>query len=90
MASLINIQRDSMLFKPPILIRQLIKYVSIVILGAIRHAAGNDVRLVALRCLAPSLPLVQWKVLVVDEKSKKLLDNTVKEDDILNHNVTSE
>lgn len=34
--------------------------------------------------------LFQWKVLVVDEKSRKLLDATVKEDDILNHNVTSE
>jgi hypothetical protein len=31
----------------------------------------------------------QWKVLVVDETSRKLLDNVVKEDDILNHNVTS-
>uniref|UniRef100_A0A093V8V1 Protein transport protein sec1 n=1 Tax=Talaromyces marneffei PM1 TaxID=1077442 RepID=A0A093V8V1_TALMA len=42
-----------------------------IILGAIRHAAGNE-----------------WKVLVVDEKSKKLLYNTVKEDDVLNNNVT--
>lgn len=31
----------------------------------------------------------QWKVLVVDEASRKLIDNAVKEDDILNLNVTS-
>ncbi|KAK2806196.1 hypothetical protein FQN50_005919 [Emmonsiellopsis sp. PD_5] len=30
-----------------------------------------------------------WKVLVVDEGSRKLIDNAVKEDDILNENVTS-
>ncbi|EEH22575.2 hypothetical protein PABG_04786 [Paracoccidioides brasiliensis Pb03] len=30
-----------------------------------------------------------WKVLVVDEGSKKLIDNAVKEDDILNQNVTN-
>jgi hypothetical protein len=48
MASLINIQRDSMRRNLHSLIYQLIKCVSIVILGAIRHAAGNDVRLVAL------------------------------------------
>lgn len=30
-----------------------------------------------------------WKVLVVDEGSRKLLNNAVKEDDILNHNVTN-
>jgi hypothetical protein len=33
---------------------------------------------------------VQWKVLVVDETSRKLIDNAVSEDDILNLNVTSE
>lgn len=32
----------------------------------------------------------QWKVLVLDEESRKLIDNAVKEDDILNENVTSE
>lgn len=31
----------------------------------------------------------QWKVLVVDEFSKKILDNVAKEDDILNQNVAS-
>ncbi|KAN0067471.1 Sec1-like protein [Elaphomyces granulatus] len=30
-----------------------------------------------------------WKVLVVDEESRKLVDNAVKEDDILNLNVTN-
>lgn len=32
---------------------------------------------------------MQWKVLVVDETSKKLIYNAVSEDDILNLNVTS-
>ena len=32
---------------------------------------------------------MQWKVLVVDETSRKLIDNAVSEDDILNLNVTS-
>ncbi|KAK2848500.1 hypothetical protein FQN49_005664 [Arthroderma sp. PD_2] len=31
----------------------------------------------------------EWKVLVVDEASRKLIDNAVKEDDILNENVTN-
>ncbi|KAF2428953.1 Sec1-like protein [Tothia fuscella] len=31
----------------------------------------------------------EWKVLVVDEASRKLLDNVVKEDDILNLNITN-
>ncbi|KAK2737667.1 vacuolar sorting protein VPS33/slp1 [Myotisia sp. PD_48] len=31
----------------------------------------------------------EWKVLVVDEGSKRLIDNAVKEDDILNFNVTN-
>jgi hypothetical protein len=30
-----------------------------------------------------------WKVLVVDEESRKLIDNVVREDDILNQNITS-
>lgn len=29
-------------------------------------------------------------MLVVDDRSRKLIDNTVREDDILNENVTSE
>lgn len=32
---------------------------------------------------------LQWKVLVLDATSKKLVDNAVKEDDILNHNIAS-
>lgn len=32
----------------------------------------------------------KWKVLVLDENSHKLVDNVVKQDDILNENVTSE
>ncbi|KAI9836567.1 MAG: hypothetical protein M1819_001199 [Sarea resinae] len=31
----------------------------------------------------------EWKVLVIDETSKKLIDNVLKEDDILNENVTN-
>ncbi len=31
----------------------------------------------------------QWKVLIVDQGSKKVLDNVVKEDDILNQNIAS-
>ncbi|KAI1481608.1 hypothetical protein K445DRAFT_313802 [Daldinia sp. EC12] len=30
-----------------------------------------------------------WKVLVVDTDSKKIIDNVVKEDDILNHNIAN-
>ena len=31
----------------------------------------------------------QWKVLVLDAASRKVIDNVVREDDILNENVTS-
>jgi hypothetical protein len=30
----------------------------------------------------------QWKLFIVDEESRKLIDNVAKEDDILNENVT--
>jgi syntaxin-binding protein 1 len=30
-----------------------------------------------------------WKILIVDEDSQKLINNVVKEDDILNLNITS-
>jgi hypothetical protein len=32
---------------------------------------------------------LQWKILIVDEDSQKLINNVVKEDDILNLNITS-
>lgn len=32
---------------------------------------------------------LQWKVLVVDETSRKLVNNATSEEDILNFNVTS-
>jgi len=32
----------------------------------------------------------KWKVLVIDEGAKKIIDNVIKEDDILNENITSE
>ncbi|KAI0018382.1 Sec1-like protein [Xylariomycetidae sp. FL0641] len=30
-----------------------------------------------------------WKILVIDESSKKIIDNVAKEDDILNHNIAN-
>lgn len=33
---------------------------------------------------------VQWKVLVVDEASRKLINSAVKDEEILNLNVSSE
>ncbi|KAI0478759.1 Sec1 family protein [Xylariaceae sp. FL0804] len=30
-----------------------------------------------------------WKVLVIDEESKRIIDNVTKEDDILNHNIAN-
>lgn len=35
------------------------------------------------------LCVFQWMILVTDEGSRKILDNSVKEDDILNHNIAS-
>lgn len=35
-----------------------------------------------------TLWLLQWKFLVVDEASKKIVDNVATQDDILNINVT--
>lgn len=35
------------------------------------------------------LTLEQWKILIVDEYSEKIINNVVKEDDILNANITS-
>ena len=32
---------------------------------------------------------VQWKVFILDDRSKKLVDSVVKEDDILKENVIS-
>lgn len=31
----------------------------------------------------------QWKVLVLDEESRKVVENVLKEDDILHENITS-
>ncbi|KAI2466815.1 Sec1-like protein [Annulohypoxylon bovei var. microspora] len=36
-----------------------------------------------------SITAGDWKILVVDNDSKKLIDNVVKEDDILNHNIAN-
>src|SRR5271154_5490306 len=44
-----------------------------ILLQTIRETAGHD----------------EWKVLVLDENSKRLVDNVAKEDDILNENVTN-
>ena len=35
------------------------------------------------------LNVSQWKVLIVDEQSRKLIDNVVREDDILEERVMS-
>jgi hypothetical protein len=32
---------------------------------------------------------VQWKILVLDEAARRIIDSSVKEDDILNHNIAS-
>ncbi|TVY83797.1 Protein transport protein sec1 [Lachnellula suecica] len=39
--------------------------------------------------LDPADFVAQWKVLVIDEGSKKIIDNVVKEDDILNENIAN-
>ncbi|KAI0387842.1 Sec1-like protein [Hypomontagnella monticulosa] len=36
-----------------------------------------------------SITAGDWKILVVDSDSKKIIDNVVKEDDILNHNIAN-
>jgi hypothetical protein len=64
-----------------------------VILNTIRHAGGSEVRLAPLQYTgmydgADGCRL-QWKVLVVDETSRKLIYNATNDDDILNLNVTS-
>jgi len=40
--------------------------------------------------LTMMLTRAKWKVLVIDEGAKKIIDNVIKEDDILNENITSE
>ncbi|KAI9762916.1 MAG: vacuolar sorting protein VPS33/slp1 [Geoglossum simile] len=47
--------------------------------------AQRDIILEAVRNTARG----EWKVLVIDEATKKLIDNVVKEDDILNENITN-
>ena len=44
-----------------------------ILLQTIRHTAGQD----------------EWKVLVLDEDSRRLIDNVASEDDVLNENVTN-
>lgn len=59
-----------------------------VILDAIKKITRGDV---CLPIQFPGLYLLfsQWKVLVIDEGAKKVIDNVVKEDDILNENIAS-
>ncbi|KAF2083656.1 syntaxin-binding protein-like protein 2 [Saccharata proteae CBS 121410] len=45
----------------------------------------RDIIVNTIRNTAPG----EWKVFVVDEQSRKLLDNVVNEDDILNENITN-
>jgi hypothetical protein len=67
------------------------------ILGQIKKITKGDVSCVPLFSTA-KLPELdsrltsltqQWKCLIVDENSKKIIDNVVKEDDILNNNIAS-
>ncbi|TKA69182.1 hypothetical protein B0A49_04120, partial [Cryomyces minteri] len=47
--------------------------------------AQRDILLDTIKSTAPG----EWKVLVVDEASRKLIDNVVKEDEILNEHITN-
>jgi syntaxin-binding protein 1 len=58
------------------------------ILDAIKNITQGDVRLRS-QSSALYLLFLQWKVLVIDEGAKKIIDNVVKEDDILNENIAS-
>lgn len=66
-----------------------------VILNEIKKITKGDVRPAqSSRVARPPADLnafaeLQWKCLVVDENSKKIIDNVVKEDDILNNNIAS-
>ena len=40
--------------------------------------------------LAARLTCGQWKVLILDEKTRRIVDGVVKHDDVLQENVTSE
>ena len=59
-----------------------------VILNAIRSSALGEV---SLSVVHPRSILTeqQWKVLVVDEDSRQIIDNVVREDDILQEKVMS-
>ena len=59
-----------------------------VILDAIKSITRGDVRLPSQLPTSYLLHL-QWKVLVTDDGAKKIIDNVVKEDDILNENIAS-
>ena len=52
------------------------------------HYEGRckDTRVLPLR---ETTNLRQWKILVVDTASRKIIDNVVREDDILNENIAS-
>lgn len=58
------------------------------ILDAIKSITRGDVRLLIQQHVLYLL-FSQWKVLVIDEGAKKIIDNVVKEDDILNENIAS-
>jgi hypothetical protein len=63
----------------------------VVILGTIRAAVRGEVRIRPEAGKFPpnADPRNQWKVLIVDEASRKVLDCVASEDDILNLNITS-
>jgi len=90
--SIIDIQRDCtqprLLAPEPSLPLCSLLTCTIVILNTIRNTTRGDVCFPAPRVCALLTPL-QWKVLIVDEDSRKLIDNVVKEDDILDSNITN-
>ncbi|KAM3465595.1 hypothetical protein MY5147_007282 [Beauveria neobassiana] len=62
-----------------------------VILNEIRSITQGDVLLVTipLHFYTQLTADTQWKCLIVDEHSHKILDNCIKEDDILNNNIAT-
>ena len=82
--SMLDVQKDSMSDSDE---QECLLTLSVLI-NSIRDTAAGDVCSYLSGVMASQLIMLQWKVLVVDETSRKLLDNTVNEDDILRNNIT--
>jgi hypothetical protein len=63
----------------------------VVILGTIHHITKQDVRKSTQIWMVPTslTRCSQWKVLIVDRDSQRLLDNVIDADALLNENITS-